>query len=80
MPTARPNAYNSKNTGLDDVRNSGGPGNWYGLVTDDNGNPVVQAEGDPFPGFYVSRTSLCDRTITKARPTTSPWSLIESAS
>jgi len=61
-----PNAYNSKNTGLDDVRNAGGPGNWYGLVTDDNGNPVVQAEGDPFPGFYVSRTSLCDRTITKA--------------
>ena len=60
-----PNAYNSKNTGLDDLRNAGGPGNWYGLVTDENGNPVIQAEGDPFPGFYVSPTSLRDPTITK---------------
>jgi hypothetical protein len=60
-----PNAYNPKNTGLDDVRNAGDPGNWYGLVIDEKGNPVIQKEGDPFPGFYVSRTSLCDRTITR---------------
>jgi hypothetical protein len=58
-----PNAYNSKNTGLDDLRNAGGPGNWYGLVTDKSGDPVIQAEGGPFPGFYVSPTSLRDPTI-----------------
>jgi peptidoglycan hydrolase-like protein with peptidoglycan-binding domain len=46
---------------LDWKRNGGHPGNWFGVVTDDGkntGNPVVQGDKDPCPGFYVSSTSL----------------------
>lgn len=45
---------------LDYLANAGGPGNWYGVVTDTgkaNGKPVVQVKGDPAPGAYVSATS-----------------------
>lgn len=56
------NIYAPKGFGkpLDYLANAGGPGNWYGVVTDSgkaNGNPVVQKKGDPFPGYYVSATS-----------------------
>lgn len=44
-------------SGLDDLRNAGGPGNWYGIVTDSDGRPIVQQSGDPAPGFYVSATA-----------------------
>jgi Fungal chitosanase of glycosyl hydrolase group 75 len=47
--------------GLDDLRNAGRPGNWFGIVTDAHGRPVVQRRGDPAPGFYVSATSLVNR-------------------
>jgi hypothetical protein len=47
--------------GLDDLRNAGRPGNWFGIVTDARGHPVVQRRGDPAPGFYVSATSLVYR-------------------
>jgi hypothetical protein len=57
-----PNAYNADDTGLDYLRNAGQPGQWDGIVEDDDGNPVVQGPGDPFPGFYISCTSLFDRT------------------
>jgi hypothetical protein len=55
-----PNAYNPQNTGLDDLKNAGEPGNWEGLAKDKNGNPYVQGPNDPFPGYYVSCTSLTD--------------------
>jgi len=47
--------------GLDDLRNAGRPGHWFGIVTDNQGKPVVQRRGDPAPGFYVSATSLVQR-------------------
>jgi peptidoglycan hydrolase-like protein with peptidoglycan-binding domain len=50
---------------LDWKRNGGHPGNWFGVVTDDGkvtGNPIIQGPNDPFPGFYVSSTSLVDQT------------------
>ena len=51
-------AYHPDNkSGLDDLRNAGQPGNWYGIVTDARGRPIVQQIGDPAPGFYVSPTS-----------------------
>jgi hypothetical protein len=31
-------------------------------VTDSTGEPVVQGENDPAPGYYVSQTALQDRT------------------
>jgi hypothetical protein len=48
---------------LDSNKNGGGPGNWFGVVTDEKtGEPIVQGPGDPCPGFYVSSTSLVDGT------------------
>jgi len=57
-----PNAYNPGNTGLDDNSNAGVPGHWDGVVQDENGDPYIQGPDDPFPGYYVSCTSLCDRS------------------
>jgi hypothetical protein len=45
---------------LDFLANAGGPGNWFGVVTDtgeNDGTPVKQAANDPAPGAYVSATS-----------------------
>lgn len=54
-----PNAYhpNSK-SGLDKLSNAGSPGDWWALVTDNKGNPLVQGPHDPFPGFYYSMTAM----------------------
>lgn len=52
-----PRCYGPNGKGLDDLRNAGSPGNWYGLVTDQHGNPVVQGPNDPEPGYYVSATA-----------------------
>jgi len=57
-----PNAYNPDNTGLDDLANAGEPGHWQGIVQDEMGEPFVQGLDDPFPGYYVSCTSLVDRS------------------
>jgi hypothetical protein len=62
-----PRAYHPvSDSGLDALANAGSKGNWWGIVTDDNGDPVLQGKDDPFPGFYVSTTSLQDasRKIT----------------
>lgn len=50
-------------SGLDQLEHAGAPGNWWGIVTADgtpSGEPLVQGEGDPAPGFHVSQTSLAD--------------------
>ncbi len=64
-----PNAYNADNTGLDDLSNAGQPGHWDGVIQDEQGNPYVQTDDDPFPGFYVSCTALSDRTKSRIDPT-----------
>lgn len=56
-------AYHPGNKGLDYLANAGGPGNWYGVVTDKRGQPIVQGPNDPAPGFHVSATSLQDATF-----------------
>jgi len=65
-------AYNpDKVSGLDYLANGGQAGNWWALVTDDGkptGNPVIQKEGDPAPGFYISTTSLQDKTKLATDP------------
>lgn len=57
-------AYHPQDSlGLDALVHAGHPGNWWALVTDNekrSGRPVVQQEGDPAPGFYVSTTALYD--------------------
>jgi Fungal chitosanase of glycosyl hydrolase group 75 len=59
-----PHAYHPDNkSGLDFLQNAGRPGNWWEVVTDDGtsgGNPVVQSDSDPAPGFYIAPTALTD--------------------
>ncbi len=57
-----PNAYHPDDTGIDELANAGWQGHWDGIVTDRYGNPLVQQEADPFPGYYISCTSLVDKT------------------
>jgi hypothetical protein len=56
-----PKAYHPEDIGLDSLSNAGQPGNWFGIITDnehDGGNPIIQGPDDPAPGYYVSSTSL----------------------
>lgn len=54
-----PRAYHPNNTGT--LHNDNGrdvkTGKWFAVVTE-NGVPVVQNSNDPFPGYYLSTTSL----------------------
>jgi hypothetical protein len=67
-----PNAYNESNTGIDHNRNAGYPPRDgkkpWGIVTDKQGKPVVQGPDDPFPGYFVSPTSLADKTKKRTDP------------
>jgi hypothetical protein len=64
-----PNAYHPNNHGLDDLANAGAPGTWSGLAADKDGNPFIQGPDDPYPGYYVSSTSLSDWTKNANDPT-----------
>lgn len=57
-----PNAYHPDDTGIDELANAGWPGHWNGIITDRLGSPLVQQEADPSPGYYISCTSLADKT------------------
>ncbi len=57
-----PNAYHPDDLGIDELANAGRPGHWNGIITDRQGNPMVQREADPYPGYYISCTSLADTT------------------
>jgi hypothetical protein len=63
-----PNAYHPDDAGLDDLANAGAPGHWDGIVTDRDGHPMIQQESDPSPGYYISCTSLFDKTKNFADP------------
>lgn len=70
-PPTRANPSTGRPPGLDALANAGRPGNWWGIVTkgnDGKGEPVVQGPGDPYPGFYVSSTSLTDPARHYANP------------
>lgn len=55
-----PNAYHPNNIGIDYNANAGiAPGKTpYGIVLDASGTPCIQNARDPYPGYYVSGTSL----------------------
>jgi hypothetical protein len=42
---------------LDYLADAGHPGNWWGVVTDSTGTPLIQGPNDPAPGAYISDTS-----------------------
>lgn len=64
-----PRAYSPNNTGLDYLANAGHPGNWYGIVTNSLGVPVIQKDTDPEPGYYISTTALADHSKKFDDPT-----------
>lgn len=76
-----PKAYHPKpddDKGLDALGNAGYPGNWWALVTHNgnpSGNPVIQKNGDPAPGFYISMTALEDTS----KATTDPHRYVDSS-
>jgi hypothetical protein len=53
---------------LDYLDNAGGPGNWWGITTDDNGQPYIQQPYHLAPGYYVSCTSLVDSKYPESNP------------
>lgn len=53
---------------LDYLANAGGPGNWYGIVTDAKGRPYIQRPEDPAPGAYVSATSYMHKGYSRRDP------------
>lgn len=63
-----PRAYGPNNSGLDWTANAGYPGNWWGVVTDANGDPIIQGQGDPYPGMFVSTTSLVNAAYGVTNP------------
>jgi hypothetical protein len=68
-----PNAYHPEDieAALDYLRNAGKPGNWWALVTDNDkptGNPIIQGSRDLFPGYYISTTTLEDKTRARTDP------------
>lgn len=63
-----PRAYHPQNKGLDHNFNAGHAGHWWGVVTNDQGKPVIQGAKDPAPGYYVSCTSLANRAKSKNDP------------
>lgn len=65
-PVYAPHGYEPEP--LDWLANAGGPGNWYGVVTDAHGQPVIQKPTDPMPGAYVSATSYRHKGFTRTDP------------
>jgi hypothetical protein len=64
-----PNAYGPSGTDpLDYLANAGSEGDWWGIACDSDGNPYVQKVYHPYPGYYVSTTSLQNTQF----PDTSP--------
>lgn len=58
--------YAPKGSGLpalDYLANAGYPGNWYGLVTDVNGDPVIAPSG-----YYVSPTTYARKGFRREDP------------
>lgn len=63
-----PKAYHPEDIGLDSLDNAGHDGEWWALATDENGDPVIQGDDDPAPGYYVSMTALTDETKEETDP------------
>lgn len=69
-----PAAYAPAGGGDDNLGNAGHPGDWYGVVCDAGGRPVVQGAYDPYPGDWISQTALVDH----AKGATDPRRYVDS--
>ncbi|MFN0200120.1 MAG: glycoside hydrolase family 75 protein [Bacteroidia bacterium] len=63
-----PRAYGPKDMGLDYTQHAGKDGNWFGIVTQPNGQPVVQGANTNTPGYYISTTALYNSEFPKESP------------
>jgi hypothetical protein len=66
-----PRAYKLDDTGLDWLANARDGNDWIGVVTDNGkrtGNPVEQGPNDPYPGYLISPTALCDARYDRTDP------------
>jgi len=64
-----PNAYGPEGTdALDYLANAGSPGDWWGIACDSSGEPYVQKVYHPYPGYYVSTTSLQNSQFPPENP------------
>lgn len=63
-----PRAYNLQDTGLDYLENARDGSAWVGVVLNASGVPVQQGPADPYPGYFVSCTSLVDPTKSATDP------------
>jgi hypothetical protein len=69
VPVYAPKGYTPEP--LDFLANAGGPGNWFGVVTDTgakDGEPVTQDAHGPAPGAFVSATSYRWPTLARIDP------------
>ncbi len=58
-----PQAYHPQNIGLDNLSSAGGFTNLSrNVIVFEGDKPYIQTEDDPFPGYYLSQTSLQDAT------------------
>jgi hypothetical protein len=58
-----PNAYGPNDSGLERNQNGMDGDQFVAVVTDDSGkNPIKQSSDDPFPGMFISTTTLFDPT------------------
>lgn len=70
-----PRAYGPSGTQpLDYLANAGKTGNWWGIACDIHGKPFIQSDTDPYPGYYVSTTSLQNKEF----PTSDPRRYVDS--
>ena len=65
-----PRAYGPNDSGLDLTQHAYNVSSkrWMGIVTDENCKPLIQKQGDPHPGLYISQTSLYDTTYPNCNP------------
>ena len=64
-----PMAYHPKNIGNDYLKNAGSQGDWYGILTNSHGYPIIQGPNDPAPGYYISPTALVNHSKNITDPT-----------
>jgi len=74
-----PNAYHPKNLGLDYLANAGYPNSswWQSVLVPDPENPgqAYTQKSGPFSGYFVSKTSLQD----KSKPITDPLRYVDAS-
>jgi hypothetical protein len=65
-PTVDIMAWDGTLDSLADAKND--DGTWAAVVLDSNGDPIVQGDNDPSPGYYISTVPLVDNNFAATNP------------